>query len=320
MGETLWKIAGRVVDLSHHGLIMGVLNVTPDSFSDGGEYFAPDQAIERGLTMAAEGANIIDVGGESTRPGAEPIGVEEELRRVIPVIEKLSANAAFVESRLHLNPLPKGEEDIGRGCLGNQGGRPYAIAPGEGRKFISIDTSKADVARAAIEAGASIVNDVTGGRADRKMMPLVAETKTAFIIMHMQGNPQTMQIEPKYADVVSEVADFFRQQYQSALDCGIDSMGMAFDPGIGFGKTLGHNLELLRNLERLRVHQRPLIVGVSRKSFLAKMIGSSEMSDRLAPTVALTSLLGARGTNVFRVHEVKENTQALRMAEAFLAK
>jgi dihydropteroate synthase len=281
VGETLWKIAGRIVDLSRHGLIMGVLNVTPDSFSDGGEYFALDQAVEHGLRMASEGAKIIDVGGESTRPGAEPVGVEEELRRVIPVIEKLRAEIDIV---------------------------------------ISIDTSKAEVARAAIGAGASIVNDVTGGRADGKMMPVVAETKAALIVMHMQGNPRTMQIEPKYADVVSEVADFFRQQYQSALECGIDSMAIAFDPGIGFGKTLGQNLELLRNLERLRVHQRPLVVGVSRKSFLTKMIGSSEITDRLAPTVALTSLLRARGANVFRVHEVKENTHALRMADAFLAK
>ena len=320
MGETLWKIAGRVVDLSRSGLVMGVLNVTPDSFSDGGQYFALEQAVEHGMTMAAEGAQIIDVGGESTRPGAEPVGAEEELRRVIPVIERLRSNTNFTDSRPHLNPLPKGEEDIGRGGLGNQGRRPYAIAPGEGPKFISIDTSKAEVARAAIGAGASIVNDVTGGRAEGEMMPLVAETKTAFIIMHMQGNPRTMQLEPRYDDVVSEVADFFRQQYARAIECGVDPMAIAFDPGIGFGKTLGHNLELLRNLERLRVHQRPIVVGVSRKSFLSKMIGSSEMSDRLAPTVALTSLLRARGADVFRVHEVKENMHALRMADAFLAK
>ena len=279
MGATLWKIAGRVVDLSRHGMIMGVLNVTPDSFSDGGEFFAAEKAVEHGLKMTIDGAHIIDVGGESTRPGAEAIAAEEELRRVIPVIEKLRAKI-----------------DI----------------------FISIDTSKAAVARAAIEAGASIVNDVTGGRGDTEMMPLVAKSQAAFIIMHMQGNPKTMQLEPRYDDVVSEVADFFRQQYARALECNVDPMAIAFDPGIGFGKTLEHNLELIDNLGALRVDERPLVVGVSRKSFLAKLIGSSNMSDRLAPVVALTPLLRARGADVFRVHDVKENANALRVTEAIL--
>ena len=279
MGATLWKIAGRVVDLSHHGMIMGVLNVTPDSFSDGGKFFAAEKAVEHGLKMTVDGAHIIDVGGESTRPGAEAIVAEEELRRVIPVIEKLRAKI-----------------DI----------------------FISIDTSKAAVARAAIEVGASIVNDVTGGRGDTEMMPLVAKSQAAFIIMHMQGNPKTMQLEPRYDDVVSEVADFFRQQYARALECNVDPMAIAFDPGIGFGKTLEHNLELIDNLGALRVDERPLVVGVSRKSFLAKLIGSSNMSDRLAPVVALTPLLRARGADVFRVHDVKENANALRVTEAIL--
>ena len=279
MGATLWKIAGRIVDLSRHGMIMGVLNVTPDSFSDGGKFFAAEKAVEHGLKMTVDGAHIIDVGGESTRPGAEAIAAEEELRRVIPVIEKLRAKI-----------------DI----------------------FISIDTSKAAVARAAIEAGASIVNDVTGGRGDTEMMPLVAKSQAAFIIMHMQGNPKTMQLEPRYDDVVSEVADFFRQQYARALECNVDPMAIAFDPGIGFGKTLEHNLELIDNLGALRVDERPLVVGVSRKSFLAKLIGSSNMSDRLAPVVALTPLLRARGADVFRVHDVKENANALRVTEAIL--
>jgi len=279
MGATLWNIAGRIVDLSRHGMIMGVLNVTPDSFSDGGKFFAAEKAVEHGLKMAVDGAHIIDVGGESTRPGAEAIAAEEELRRVIPVIEKLRAKI-----------------DI----------------------FISIDTSKAAVARAAIEAGASIVNDVTGGRGDTEMMPLVAKSQAAFIIMHMQGNPKTMQVEPRYDDVVSEVADFFRQQYARALECNVDPMAIAFDPGIGFGKTLEHNLELIDNLGALRVDERPLVVGVSRKSFLAKLIGSSNMSDRLAPVVALTPLLRARGADVFRVHDVKENANALRVTEAIL--
>ena len=281
MGGRQWKIADRVVDLSRHGLIMGVLNVTPDSFSDGGKFFTVEKAVEHGLTMAAEGAQIIDVGGESTRPGAESVAVEEELRRVVPVIKKLRAKIDIV---------------------------------------ISIDTSKAQVARAAIGAGASIVNDVTGGRGDKEMMPFVAETKAAFIIMHTQGNPRTMQADPRYVDVVSEVADFFRQQYARALDCGIDPMAIAFDPGIGFGKTLEHNIEMLAQIKRIRMHERPLVVGVSRKSFLAKLTGSSEMNDRLAPTVALTSLLRARGADVFRVHDVKENVNALRVMEAIFQK
>ena len=281
MGGRQWRIAGRIVDLSHHGLIMGVLNVTPDSFSDGGKFFTVEKAVEHGLTMVADGAHIIDVGGESTRPGAAPVAVEEEARRVVPVIKELQAKIDAV---------------------------------------ISIDTSKAQVARAAIVAGASIVNDVTGARSDKEMMPLVAETKAAFIIMHMQGNPRTMQADPRYVDVVSEVADFFRQQYGRAIEWGIDPMAIAFDPGIGFGKTLEHNLELLAQLERIRVHERPLVVGVSRKSFLAKLTGSSEINDRVAPAVALTSLLRTRGADVFRVHDVKENVNALRVTEAILQK
>ena len=281
MGGRQWRIAGRIVDLSHHGLIMGVLNVTPDSFSDGGKFFTIEKAVEHGLAMVADGAHIIDVGGESTRPDAAPVAVEEEARRVVPVIKELQAKIDAV---------------------------------------ISIDTSKAQVARAAIVAGASIVNDVTGARSDKAMMPLVAETKAAFIIMHMQGNPRTMQADPRYVDVVSEVADFFRQQYGRAIEWGIDPMAIAFDPGIGFGKTLDHNLELLAQLERIRVHERPLVVGVSRKSFLAKLTGSSEINDRVAPAAALTSLLRTRGADVFRVHDVKENVNALRVTEAILQK
>jgi dihydropteroate synthase len=279
MGRRQWKIGKRVFDVSRHGLIMGVLNVTPDSFSDGGEFLRADKGTERGLQMAAEGAHIIDVGGESTRPGSEPVTVQEELRRVIPVIENL---------------------------------RRKLDVP------ISIDTSKAEVARPAIEAGASIVNDVTGGRGDDQMLPLVAETKSAFILMHMQGTPRTMQIQPRYTDVVAEISEFFRQQYALAIGLNIDPIAIAFDPGIGFGKTLDHNLELLAQLERLRAYDRPLVVGVSRKSFLGKLIGSPEIRDRLVPGLALSALLRARGADVFRVHDVKENVYALRVSEAIL--
>jgi dihydropteroate synthase len=279
MRERIWRIGQRVFDVSRNGLIMGVLNVTPDSFSDGGEFLTADKATERGVQMAAEGAHIIDVGGESARPGSEPVTVAEELRRVIPVIENL---------------------------------RRALDVP------ISIDTSKAEVARAAIEAGASIVNDITGGRGDDQMLPLVAETKSAFIIMHMQGSPRTMQIQPHYTDVVAEISEFFRQQFARAIGLNIDPMMIAFDPGIGFGKTLEHNLELLARLEELREHDRALVVGVSRKSFLGKLIGSPQISDRLVPGLALNALLRARGADVFRVHDVKENVYALRVSEAIL--
>jgi dihydropteroate synthase len=272
-----WRIGEQIVDLAEHGMIMGVINVTPDSFSDGGKFFDVDRAVAHGVEMAQEGAHIIDVGGESTRPGAGPISAAEELRRVIPVIEALRRKT----------------------CV-----------------FISVDTSKAGVADAALTAGAAIVNDVTGGRGDREMLSLVAAKKAALIVMHMQGTPQTMQVAPRYDDAVREVADFFLQQYDRALDCGIDPMGVAFDPGIGFGKTCAHNLELLKNFERLRVHDRPLAVGVSRKSFLSKLSGAEEISERVAPTVALTALLRGYGADIFRVHDVKENAAALRTAEA----
>src|SRR5437868_747420 len=194
MGGRLWKIGGREVDLSRHGMIMGVLNVTPDSFSDGGNYFSVEKAVTHGQQLAAEGAHIIDIGGESTRPGAEPVTLDEELRRVIPVIEQLSQKVNV--------------------CL-------------------SIDTSKSRVAEAALDAGAVIVNDVTGGRGDNRMMAVIADRSPAFIIMHMLGEPRSMQAAPTYLDVVAEVADFFRQQYDAALKYGIDPMTIAFDPGIG---------------------------------------------------------------------------------------
>jgi dihydropteroate synthase len=280
MAAVLWKIAGETFDLTRRGWVMGVLNVTPDSFSDGGAFFDADVAVEHGVRMIGEGAQIIDVGGESTRPGAETISVTEELKRTIPVIKRLRAARPTVR--------------------------------------ISIDTFKAQVARSALEAGAVIINDVTGGRGDEEMMSLAAEHGAGFIIMHMQGTPRTMQTNPHYDDVVAEVRDFFRQQYARALECGIDPMAIAFDPGIGFGKTLEHNLGLLRNLADLRLHDRPLVVGVSRKAFLGKLIRSAEMSERLAPTIAFTALLRARGVDVVRVHDVRANVAALDTTEALL--
>jgi dihydropteroate synthase len=280
MAATLWKIGEQTIDFARGGMIMGVLNVTPDSFSDGTTFFESKRAHQQAMRMIEEGAEIIDVGGESTRPGARAVPEEEELRRVIPVIERMRAANETV--------------------------------------LISVDTSKAAVARAAIEARTDIINDVTGGRGDAKMFAVAAERSAGFIIMHMQGTPRTMQERPHYDDVVAEVAEFFRQQYACALECGLNPMAIAFDPGIGFGKTLKHNLELLRNLPRLRIENRPLVVGVSRKSFLGKLIDAREMSERTAPTVALTALLREHGADVLRVHDVKENVAALRAAEAFL--
>ena len=278
MDGTHWQIGEKLIDLSERALLMGVLNVTPDSFSDGGEFFATDAAIQHGLEMAQNGAEIIDVGGESTRPGSKAIPPNEERERALPVIEQLARSGAIL---------------------------------------LSIDTSKASVARAALEAGAHIINDVTGGRGDPAMFALAAETGAGLIVMHMQGRPETMQRNPTYNDVVTEVADFFRQQFAEAVRSGVDPMCIAFDPGIGFGKTAAHNLELLANLPRLRVENRPLVVGVSRKSFLGKIAGLPP--DRASATIALTSLLRARGAHVLRVHEVAANANALRTTEAVLA-
>ena len=276
MGVTPWKIASEIFDLSAQGWIMGVLNVTPDSFSDGGRFFQAPQALVEARRMIASGANIIDVGGESTRPGAEPVDVAEEKRRVIPIIEELA-----------------------------------------GETLLSIDTSKAEVAAAALDAGAKIVNDVTAGRGDHAMLPLLAKRGAAFISVHMKGTPPTMQRAPFYHDVVVEVADFFRQQYACAIKFGLDPMTLAFDPGIGFGKTLEHNLSLLKNLPRLRINDRPIVVGVSRKSFLGKISGhNGSIHHRLLPTVAFTSLLRMNGADVLRVHDVEENVEALRVADA----
>jgi dihydropteroate synthase len=272
---TNWKIGAEIYDLSSRGWIMGVLNVTSDSFSDGGRFFDADLAIAQGKKMIAECADVIDVGGESTRPGAGTIDAEEEKRRVIPVVEKLAS-----------------ETDT----------------------LISIDTSKAEVAEAALDAGAKIINDVTGGRGDRAMFSLAAKRGAALIVMHMQGTPRTMQVAPHYNDVVAEVSEFFRQQYACAIKSGIDPMTLAFDPGIGFGKTPAYNLALLKNLERLRLGNQPVVVGVSRKSFLSKISGAN--GDRLVPTVAFTSLLRGSGADVLRVHDVKENVEALRVADA----
>lgn len=258
---------------------MGVLNVTTDSFSDGGHYIALERAVTHGRQLLAEGAAIIDVGGESTRPGAEPVPEAEEMRRVLPVITQLRAQAPEV--------------------------------------VISVDTMKPAVAAAAVEAGAEIINDVTGLR-DPAMREVVRATGAGAIAMHMQGEPRDMQRAPQYHDVVAEIRDFFRQTFEACLACAINPMRLAFDPGIGFGKTVKHNLTLLRNLDSMQVGGRPLVLGVSRKSFLGKVLVSDALEDRAWPTVALTSYGRTRGAQVIRVHDVRPNVEALRMTEAIL--
>jgi dihydropteroate synthase len=275
----IWKLRDRDLDLSRRALVMGIVNVTPDSFSDGGEFLDPEAACAHGLEMIAQGADILDIGGESTRPGSEGVSADEETRRVVPVIQAI---------RKKTNAL------------------------------LSIDTSKAAVARAALEAGADILNDVTGLRGDPEMLPLAAESRAGVVIMHMQGTPRTMQAAPHYDDVVGEVGEFFRQSLERAVACGLDPMSIALDPGIGFGKTPEHNRALLAGLPAFAPLGRPLLIGVSRKSFLGHLADSAKMEDRFWPGVALTSLCRELGARIFRVHEPKPHREALRMTEAIL--
>jgi dihydropteroate synthase len=255
---------------------MGVVNVTPDSFSDGGKYLDADAAVAHGEELVRDGAGILDVGGESTRPGAEEVGVEEELARVGPVVEGLAGAAT-----------------------------------------VSIDTSKSVVAGAALDAGAEIVNDVTALRGDPGMAGLCAERGAGLVLMHMKGDPRTMQENPVYEDVVDEVKAFLAERLEVAIAAGVDEERVWLDPGIGFGKTLEHNLELLRRLGELRDLGRPLVVGTSRKGFIARVDGSA-VEDRLGGTIASSVLAVAEGADVVRVHDVAEAAQALKVAGAIL--
>jgi dihydropteroate synthase len=260
-------------------MVMGIVNVTPDSFSDGGRYLDAKAAVEHGLRLVEQGADIIDVGGESTRPRATPVDEAEELRRVIPVIEELA---------------------------------------GKIKVPISIDTMKPGVARAALDAGASMVNDVAANREDEAMWRVVARAGAGYVCMHMQGVPQTMQANPEYADVVEEVQKFFRERIIRLNDCGVASEQIILDPGIGFGKTAEHNLQLLGGLRKFTKLERPLLLGVSRKSFIGKLFGT-ELAARLPAALACASLAVEAGVQIIRAHEVAETVQALRMTEAILA-
>ena len=276
----LWQTKTRTFDLTRRALIMGVVNVTADSFSDGGQFVDVEAACAQARRLAADGAEIIDIGGESTRPGAEPVSEAEEMRRVLPVIERLAGT--------------------------------------DGNFIVSIDTMKPEVARAALAAGAEIVNDVTGLR-DPAMREVVRAGGAGAIAMHMQGTPRDMQRAPAYGDVTAEIREFFRQTFAACLRSAIDPMRLAFDPGIGFGKTLAHNLVLIRNLDSMRAGGRPLVLGVSRKSFIGQALGSTAVEERAWPTVALTSYGRSRGASVFRVHDALPNVHALRMTEAILS-
>jgi dihydropteroate synthase len=261
--------------------LMGIVNVTPDSFSDGGLYLDPEAAIAHGTQLAAEGAEILDIGGESTRPGAEAVDAELERERTEPVVAALAG------------PDGPGAE-------------------------VSIDTSKAAVALAALDAGATIVNDVTALRGDPELAAVCGERGPTLVLMHMQGTPRTMQLNPTYEDVVDDVRAFLAERIEVAVAAGVDERRIWVDPGIGFGKTLAHNLELLRRLGELRELGRPIVVGSSRKSFIGALTGR-DPSERLGGTIASNVLALAAGADVFRVHDVLEVRRALTVAAAILA-
>jgi len=277
----IWRTSRRTFDLAERGLIMGIVNVTPDSFSDGGHFARTDDAVAHALRLSDEGADILDIGGESTRPGAAAVTVEDELRRVIPVIEKLAGKTAAA---------------------------------------LSIDTSKAAVARAAAAAGAEIINDVTALQGDDDMPRVAAESGCAVVLMHMQGTPRTMQLNPHYDDVVAEVAGHLAQRVAAARAAGIGPERIAIDPGIGFGKTVEHNMQLITGLGRFAALGHPVLLGASRKSFLATLAHCADVEDRDLPTAVLTALGYGFGARLFRVHAVHANLQALRLAEALVAR
>jgi dihydropteroate synthase len=276
----IWQTRRGTLDLTRRARVMGILNVTPDSFSDGGLHANQSAALDHAREMIAQGAEIIDIGGESTRPGSLPVSVDEEISRTVPVIAALR------------------EEWDG---------------------LVSIDTMKADVAAAAIAAGADIVNDVSGLRADAAMPRVCSASGCGVVVMHMQGEPRTMQKAPYYEDVVSEVREFFVERSRSLSSAGIHPDALCFDPGIGFGKMLEHNLALLEDLGILPPPGRPLLLGVSRKSFIGRLLEEDDLSLRDWSTVAITAKAREKGVMLHRVHEVRLNREVLRMIEAIRA-
>jgi dihydropteroate synthase len=261
-------------------VVVGILNVTPDSFSDGGDFLDPEAAAEHAAAMLDEGAEILELGGESTRPGSDPVSQEEEIRRIVPVLERI-----------------------------------LAVRPGA---MISVDTYRAGTATAALEAGARLINDVSALRGDPRMASVVKEAACPVILMHMQGEPKTMQRDPHYEDVVREVRDFLARRAEYAVAAGIGPEGVIVDPGIGFGKNIEHNLDLLRNLDAIVDLGFPVLIGASRKTFIGRITGVQEARERIFGTVATTVLAYERGATFFRVHDVRANSEALAVAEAVL--
>lgn len=271
----LWKLPDRTLELAGPPLVMGIVNVTPDSFSDGGSFFDPALAIEQGVRLAAEGADLLDVGGESTRPGAVRVEESEELRRIEPVVAGLAAQVS----------IP-----------------------------VSIDTSKAAVAERALGLGARIINDVTACTGDPRMVEVARRWRAGLVLMHMQGTPATMQLDPRYGDVVREVREYLEQRLAALRDAGIEAERMVVDPGIGFGKRHAHNLELLRNLEATRAGDRPICLGVSRKGFIGKELGRPGREAADAGTVGVVLRAAARGAaEIVRVHNVALVRDAVKM-------
>jgi dihydropteroate synthase len=279
MGERVWRCRDQTLTLGERTIVMGIVNVTPDSFTDGGMYLTTDDAVRHGARLVDEGADVLDIGGESTRPGAEAVDADEELRRVIPVIEGLT--------------------------------EMQQTTP------ISIDTRKPEVARAALEAGARIVNDVTAGR-DGAMLETVADTDAGIVLMHMLGEPQTMQDDPRYEDVVAEVHEFLRERIEAAVFAGISEERVCVDPGIGFGKNVEHNLALLRSVSALRLLGAAVMVGASRKRFIGVLTGAEDPTERLEGSLAAAVLAASLGADVVRVHDVAPTVRALRVADAIV--
>jgi dihydropteroate synthase len=264
-------------DFSKKTYIMGVLNITPDSFSDGGIYFDKSSAIERAYQLVEEGADIIDIGGESTRPGSEPISIQEELRRTIPVIESIAEKIK----------IP-----------------------------ISIDTYKSEVAKSALDAGASMVNDISGLRFDPKMPYVVSEYKVPVVIMHIKGPPKDMQVNPVYEALIPEIMDYFRIGIKIATGAGISEDKIIIDPGIGFGKTFNHNLEIINNLREFTFLEKPILIGLSRKAFIGKILGDAPVTERLEGTAAAVAISIINGANMIRVHDLKEMAKVAKVTDA----
>ena len=275
-----WPCRSRSLKLGERTLVMGILNVTPDSFSDGGTFIDPNAAVDHALEMIAQGADIIDIGGESTRPGADPVSAEDEIRRTVPVIEKI---------------------------------REQSNIP------ISIDTTKSDVARLALEAGADIINDISAFESDPAMAELAAESGAGVILMHMKGSPRTMQSNPVYGNVIEEVRDYLTSRIDMAIQHGVARNRIVIDPGIGFGKTLGHNLALLRGLPALAECGYPLLVGASRKSFIGQLTGRTAPIARRAGSLGAAAWVVVNGAHILRVHDVLDTCDVCRMLDTFIS-